>query len=130
MNTPITNVTLTVLVLLYIFLSVNVINYRRKNKINLGDQSDNKILRKIRMHANFAEYAPIGLLIVFLLEFNNANPALIQTTALLLVIGRFLHPYSISENNKFGLLRPISMALTFTSLLIGSGTLLFLTLNA
>lgn len=127
MNTPIANVTLILLVLLYIFLSVNVINYRRKNKINLGDQSDYQILRKIRMHANFAEYAPIGIIIIFLLEFNSANPVLTQTTAVLLVIGRFLHPYSISENNKFGLLRPISMALTFTSLLVGSGTLLFLT---
>ncbi len=117
METPITSLSLVILIVLYLYLSFNVINFRRTNKISLGDQSNAEMLRKIRMHANFTEYVPIGVILIFLMEFNLVNEWFTLVCAIMLILSRFLHPYSLSVNNKFGILRPISMGLTFTSYL-------------
>jgi uncharacterized membrane protein YecN with MAPEG domain len=125
MTTPITIVSFTILFLLYQILAVNVIMYRRNNKISLGDSSDNILLRKIRMHGNFAEYAPFGIFTIFLLEYNSVGftPTILVASAF--ILSRFLHPYSLSTHNKLGALRPVSMALTFTSITVGLVMLVF-----
>jgi uncharacterized membrane protein YecN with MAPEG domain len=126
MTTPITIVSFTILFLLYQVLALNVINYRHKNKISLGDSSDNILLRKIRMHGNFAEYAPFGIFTIFLLEYNAVGFTPTLLVASTFILSRFLHPYSLSTHNNLGALRPISMALTFTSISVG---LILLVLN-
>jgi uncharacterized membrane protein YecN with MAPEG domain len=37
---------------------------RRKAKIFIGDGGDDEMLRAMRMHANFSEYAPIILILL------------------------------------------------------------------
>ena len=42
---------------LFIMLAVRVIGVRRTARIALGDGGDDLLRRRIRVHANFAEYA-------------------------------------------------------------------------
>ncbi|MEM6812165.1 MAG: MAPEG family protein, partial [Pseudomonadota bacterium] len=61
-----------ILAIMYLFMSTNVIKGRRANKISVG-HADKKgenedLLRRVRIHANFIEYVPIALILIFLLE--------------------------------------------------------------
>ncbi|MGI9404501.1 MAG: MAPEG family protein [Hyphomicrobium sp.] len=43
------------LALFFVFLSIRVIGWRRVKKVELGHGDDNQLLRRMRVHANFAE---------------------------------------------------------------------------
>ena len=46
------------LALLVLVLSFRTILYRRAHKVEIGDGGDKELLRRSRVHANFAEYVP------------------------------------------------------------------------
>ena len=50
--------------LLMIVLVYRVVAYRRGAKIGLGDGGDTRLLRRMRVHANFIEYVPMALLLI------------------------------------------------------------------
>src|SRR3954468_5163594 len=58
------------LALLFLLLSVRV-SQRRQTGITLGDGGDARLLRVIRGHANFAEYVPIILVMMVMLEIDH-----------------------------------------------------------
>ena len=62
----------SLLTLLYLYLSVRVIGWRRQQRVEIGHAEDAQLLRRMRVHANFAEYAPFALLLMALAE---AGPA-------------------------------------------------------
>ena len=41
--------------------------HRNRHKIGIGDGGDKALARKIRVHGNFVEYVPLGLLLMALL---------------------------------------------------------------
>lgn len=53
--------------LLYMALSYNVGRVRGIKKIFLGDGGDPELLAAIRAHANFMEYVPLCLLLIYIL---------------------------------------------------------------
>lgn len=87
----------------FLVLSVRVVQ-RRGHGVSLGDGGDTLLLRRIRGHANFAEYVPLILLMMGLLELSRVNGALLHGFGITLVIARLLHGYalSFSEQFKFG----------------------------
>jgi len=100
----------------FVYLTINVIRYRRSVRISLGDGSaecaaaesaDNKerakqisgLTRAVRSHANFTEYVPMALIVLGALELNAGVSQ--RTLAILhriLLAARILHA-------EFGLLR-------------------------
>ena len=56
------------LALLFILLSMRVIGTRRAARVALGDGGIPALLRRQRVHGNFAEYAPLALLLMALAE--------------------------------------------------------------
>jgi uncharacterized membrane protein YecN with MAPEG domain len=71
----------------------------------------------MRVHSNFAEYVPLTLLLIFMLESLGAARALIHAPYLALLCGRLCHAYGVSQlSEKFGY-RIAGMALTFTALM-------------
>ena len=54
----------SLLALLFVFLSFRVIGWRRLKKVEIGHGDDNQLLRRMRVHANFAEYVPFTLLLI------------------------------------------------------------------
>ena len=65
----------SLLALLFILLSARVIAQRREAKVEIGHGESAQLLRRMRVHANFAEYVPFALLLMTLAESLRA-PAL------------------------------------------------------
>ena len=113
------------LCLLYLYLTFRVIKLRLKFGAALGDQQQPELNRAIRAHANFAEYVPFCLLLLFLLEMQNATHLLLQGLGLALLLGRILHAYAISQLKEQLKFRVAGMMLTLLTMLIAALALLF-----
>jgi uncharacterized protein len=111
----ITPIAAAVLTVAYIRLAFNVIGLRRSNKVSLGTGGVDALERAIRAHGNFAEYVPLGLVLMLALEWNKAPTLLVAALGALLVAGRLIHAKGIQETGTFKN-RILGMKLTFGSL--------------
>ena len=110
------------LALIFVFLSVRVIQLRRSARIALGDAGDRQLLRRCRVQANFSEYVPLALLLMGLAELQNSSLYLLHLMGLLLLVGRLVHSYGVSQEPEPTVYRVIGMASTFTALILGAVT--------
>ena len=104
------------LALLFVFLSVRVIGWRREVRVELGHGDDSQLLRRMRVHANFAEYVPFTLLLMAMAESLTAPRPLIHLAGLLLIAGRLIHAYGLSQTPHILRYRVWGMTLTFIAL--------------
>ena len=114
----------SLLAFLFVYLSIRTIRLRRSLGISLGHEENPDMLRAMRVQANCAEYVPIALLLIFLVESSAAHPLLFHALGTTLVIGRVSHAIGVSrtpENFKF---RVFGMTLTFAVLLVCAAYLL------
>lgn len=84
-----------ILAALYLWLSARIPGFRRRHGKALGVTEDDGFLRAVRAHANFAEYAPFGLLLLYLLAGLETPAFVLHLCAALLVGGRALHAYGL-----------------------------------
>jgi uncharacterized membrane protein YecN with MAPEG domain len=112
------------LAVLFVLLSVHVIRRRLSNMVSLGDGGDAELSRRIRVHGNFAEYVPLGLILIGLSESLGAAPLLVHGLGLALLVGRLSHAWGLSPANKMQAFRTVGMVLTFGVLLVGAGVCL------
>lgn len=91
------------LALWFFVLSARVMQ-RRQDGIVLGDGGDPRMLRVIRGHANFAEYVPLILLLMAMLELGRTSIYVLHALGITLLVARLLHGYALSftEFFKFG----------------------------
>ncbi len=94
---PITLVLAGALALLNIWLSVRVGQVRRSEKVGMGDGGSDRVLRRMRAHANFAENAPITLGLVGLLEFAAGTSVWLWAAAGLFLLARIAHGLGMDE---------------------------------
>lgn len=113
------------LALLYFVLSYRIITMRGPGGPSLGDGGNPVLLRRIRAHGNFAEYVPMILLLIALLELGHAAPWLLHTLGITLVIARLLHGYALSFTASFTFGRFWGTALTFLLLVACGGLCLY-----
>lgn len=106
----------SILTLMFIKLSFNVIKFRRKNKVSLGGGGVEELDRAIRAHGNFAEYVPLGLFLIGALELNEAPLELLAPLGALLVAGRYFHAKGINQPPPEFTNRVRGMKLTFAAL--------------
>jgi uncharacterized membrane protein YecN with MAPEG domain len=95
-------------------------------KPSLGDGGDVQLQRKIRGQANFAEYVPIILVLMALLELHGLAKWAVHGLGATLLLGRLLHGYAFSftPNSVFG--RSAGIGMTFLALLVGGALALYL----
>ena len=98
MHLTITALTAATLALLLVFLSVTTIRMRMKHSAAYGDAGQHDLTSAIRAHGNLTEYAPIGIILIGLLEAGGANHAALAITAAAFVGARLL--------NAIGLFNP------------------------
>jgi uncharacterized membrane protein YecN with MAPEG domain len=68
---------------------------------------------------NAIEYIPVALLLLFALEYNNANILIIHLAGLSLISGRIIHAKSLLSNNLRGRVLGMQITIfTITSLAI------------
>ena len=112
------------LALFYVYLSVRTIGFRRKAKVSVGDGGDDGLLRAIRVHGNFAEYVPIALILIALIEAQDGPASLVHGLGALLIAARVAHAYGLSTRQAPGKYRVGGTAGTFTTLIIAATWLL------
>lgn len=121
---PVTALYASLLAVLFVLLSARVITQRRAAKVEIGPGESRELLRRMRVHANFAEYAPFALILLALAESLHVPAPLLHLTGLILVAGRYVHAYGLSQSPHIMRLRVTGMMLTFASIAI-SGLLCF-----
>jgi uncharacterized protein len=94
-------------------LSAQVIRARRQAKAAIGTRGDVRLERKIRVHANFAEYVPFALLLLTFVEMQGGPAWLIHLICLAFLAGRSIHAYGVSQVDEDYRLRSTGMAITF-----------------
>ena len=112
------------LALLFVLLSVRVISLRRAGRVGLGDGGDALLARRIRVHGNFAEFVPLGLILIGLSESLGVAPLLVHGLGLALLVGRVSHAWGVSQPNEVLVFRSVGMVLTFGVLVVGAGVCL------
>lgn len=85
--------------LMLCWLALQTIKLRRANKVKLGDGGVAELQAAIRAHGNFAEYMPIVLILLFLLEYNGAHPVIIHIIGIAFMVGRYTHAKGILNDN-------------------------------
>ena len=104
-------------VLLMLFLLARISRHRHGQRIGLGDGGDVVLNRKIRVHGNFIEHAPIALLLLGLLELCGLPAAWLWTFGGALLLGRTMHAIGLSSSGGYSVGRFWGTALTWLVLL-------------
>ncbi len=113
----VTSLITSVLTIIFIKLSFAVIGLRRKNKVGLGSGGHEDLERAIRAQGNFAEYVPIGLILIACLESNGAPWWLVALPGIALIIGRLIHAVGINQPPPNFSNRVLGMKFTFYTLI-------------
>jgi len=112
-----TSIIAAILTTIFVKLSFAVIGLRRKNKVGLGSGGYDDLERAIRAQGNFAEYVPIGLILIACLELNGAPWWLVMLPGVTLIVGRLIHAKGINEPPPNFSSRVLGMKFTFGTLI-------------
>ena len=123
-----TGVYASVLAFVYVVLAVRVIRLRRGQGVAVGG-GDEVLQRAIRAHANFSEYVPLTLLLMFFAELS-APSWVVHAAGILLCLGRGVHAFGISQLREKFNQRAFGMACTFTAMTGCAGTLLVMAISS
>lgn len=104
----------------FLVLSARVVQGRMKGA-NLGDGGDAILLRRIRGHGNFAEYVPLILLLMAMLEYGGLQAWVLHVLGVTLVVARLLHGVALSFTEYWAFGRTYGATLTFLLLPVAGG---------
>jgi uncharacterized membrane protein YecN with MAPEG domain len=113
----VTSIIASILTIIFVKLSFAVIGLRRKNQIGLGSGGHDDLERAIRAQGNFAEYVPIGVILIACLELNGAPWWLVAIPGITLMIGRLIHAVGIKTPPPDFSRRVLGMRFTFYTLI-------------
>lgn len=108
-----------------IFLANIVSTKRRVTKVGLGEGEDPAMLVAIRAHANNAEFVPLAIIVMLLLEMCGADRAVLHTYGGLLLAARVAHWIGLPRKSP-NAYRFSGVAITWSLIVLGSVYLLYL----
>jgi uncharacterized membrane protein YecN with MAPEG domain len=114
--------------LYFIWLATRVIKARRAYRVALGT-SHRLVERMVRAHGNFAEYVPLALLLLALLELSRMPDWALHALGTALLAGRVLHAHGIAREPEDFRFRVAGMSLTFAAIGVASAALLGVSLS-
>ena len=123
-NALITPAYAAICALVYVALSVRTLLLRRQGGVAIGDGNQPVLSRAIRAHANFSEYVPLALVLMFFLEVSGAAGGWMHVLGVLLVLGRVSHAFGVSQVEENYIYRVSGMALTFTVIISAAARIL------
>lgn len=123
MSLPVTALYAGLLAILFVGLSLRVIGGRHRAGLSLGE-GDRALLRRIRAHANFAEYVPLALILLGLAEGLGTPRWILHGLGLGLLAGRLAHAWGVSGEPEDLRFRMAGMASTFTVIGLGAAACL------
>jgi uncharacterized membrane protein YecN with MAPEG domain len=105
---PVSLATTCILGILYVVLSASVSVERNRSKIGFGTGAEAsaalgaehkapRLLIAVRRHGHFAEYVPISLILIFLLELSGANRNWLYGLAGALILARLMIAFGMGR---------------------------------
>lgn len=89
----------SILSLLIVWLSLNVIKARRAHKVRYGDGDNIHLIVARTAHSNTVQHIPLALILLLLLELNHASIWLIHALGIFLVAGRIINAHALLKEN-------------------------------
>ena len=105
-----------ILALIFLVLSMRVVMLRISSQTQYGDGGNEILLRRVRIHGNFAEYIPLALILMAILDYQNLSVTLLHFFGITLVVGRLLHAFALT--NGVTALRAIGVVATIAVIAI------------
>jgi hypothetical protein len=115
----VTSIYAGLLAILLLVLGGLVIRWRVVYKVDLGDGGKPELLRAIRALGNFAEYVPLALIVIALVEAGGHRSWTVHALGGGLLVGRLLHAWGLSTKSGESAGRFLGTILTFLVLLLG-----------
>jgi uncharacterized membrane protein YecN with MAPEG domain len=112
------------LMLMAVVLAISVITRRRAAGVGLGDGGNKPLARAIRVHANFAEYAPFAIGAYILLALAGVSAWFIHALGSVFLVGRVAHAAGLGQHEGASVGRVIGVAATMLVLIAASLRLL------
>lgn len=113
----ITAATAVVLAVLQMFLMLHAARGRGKYRTGLGDGGSEALLKRIRMHGNLAENAPLFLILLWLVEISAQWAGVVPWIALAFVVARVSHALGLSITTGISVFRFVGVMGTLLSVL-------------
>ena len=102
---------------IYLALAFRVIGARQRLRVAYGTGEHDLIERRVRAHGNFAEYVPLALVLMGVLESMSWSVFYLHACGLALLAGRLAHAYSCEGEAPKLPWRAAGMILTFSCLI-------------
>ena len=112
---PFTNIAGIALGTTCTILTLGVIQIRRGKNIPSGDGGNELLKRRISGLRNFSEQAPLGIILLGLVEMNGAEYWQLAILTSALVVGRVIHGYTFFNEKPWMFGRVGGMVMTATS---------------
>ncbi|WP_421837790.1 MAPEG family protein [Novosphingobium sp.] len=108
---PITLAAVAAAALINIWLSIRCGQVRTAEKVSVGDGGNDKLIRRMRAHANFNENTPLVLVLIAALEFAHPASTPLAAVAGVFMLGRVAHGLGM-DGGSFGIGRMIGTVIT------------------
>ena len=118
-----------VIAIFQVLLMLQVGFTRLNSQISLGSGGNEILERKIRVHGNLTENAPIFLLLLALLEGLGMSSTVVGMIGLVFFLVRIAHAYALNYTSGPHPLRAVGAFGTVLCLVGTAGTLIFKTLT-
>lgn len=106
--------------LITLFLALNVVRWRMRAGVNLGEGDSEPLQRAIRVHANNVEYVPLTLLAIGGIALLGAPVWLVDALGIVLTVARILHAIGLSQSSGRSFGRAAGAGLTWLVLLVAA----------
>jgi len=114
----ITSIYASLLAILYMKITIEVIKARKSKRIIIGLNQDSEMEFLVRSHSNFIEYTPLFLILLFFFEKSLSNYLFfVHIFGILFLIGRYFHFRAFNKKETRSL-RIRGMQLTVFPILI------------
>ena len=117
------------LAFLLIALSARVIWHRNNSPVSVGDRTSRELRKMARVQANFVEYAPLGLILLGLAEFQGLSEIALHGLGAMLLLGRLAHAAGMGATPQRVPLRAAGIVLTLGMLTLAALGNIFLALD-
>lgn len=102
--------------LVNIWLMIRVGQVRTSEKVSVGDGGNEKVIRRMRAHANFGESLPIVLILLAAIELASGSPTWLWIVGGLYMLGRLAHGFGM-DGGKLGKGRMVGTIVTLLIML-------------
>lgn len=113
-----------ILAIIFVALSFRTLLLRRARGIPIGVGNDPLLARATRAHSNFAEYVPIALLLLYMLEARTNIGMGLHVLGVSLIVGRLVHAYGVSQVDEDYRFRVFGMVITLGTIISAAARIL------